>query len=294
MDNKKFCKYCGETIDKELIVCPKCGRQLKLVKEEENKTKVEKKEKDEKNKFYTQPWFMWVMLIFFSPVGIFFMWKFHPEMKKNIKIILSIVFGLLFLFAITNGSSSNTNSSDGRNINVPGSTSRTKVEVIDFSSMKESEILVWCKENNLNCDFKREYSESVAKDNFIKQSVSANEKVYEKSSVTITFSLGKEPTKGQKNALKKAESYSKLMHMSKSRIYEQLTSEYGEGFTAEEAQYAMDNLVADWNKNALEKAKSYQKTMNMSKSRIYEQLTSEYGEGFTAEEAQYAIDHLED
>ena len=84
------------------------------------------------------------------------------------------------------------------------------------------------------------------------------------------------------------------MHMSKSGIYKQLTSEYGEGFTAEEAQYAIDNIVVDWNANALEKAKSYQTTMNMSKSRIYEQLTSEYGEGFTAEEAQYAIDHLDD
>lgn len=32
------------------------------------------------------------------------------------------------------------------------------------------------------------------------------------------------------------------MHMSKARIYDQLTSEYGEKFTAEEAQYAIDNL----------------------------------------------------
>ena len=32
------------------------------------------------------------------------------------------------------------------------------------------------------------------------------------------------------------------MHMSKQKIYDQLTSEYGEKFTAEEAQYAIDNL----------------------------------------------------
>ena len=35
-----------------------------------------------------------------------------------------------------------------------------------------------------------------------------------------------------KNALAKAESYSGLMNMSKQAIYDQLTSEYGEGFTA--------------------------------------------------------------
>lgn len=95
------------------------------------------------------------------------------------------------------------------------------------------------------------------------------------------------------NALKKAETYSSIMHMSKSKIYDQLTSEYGEGFTKEAAQFAMDNLEADWKANALAKAKSYQINMNMSKKRIYDQLTSEYGEKFTKEEAQYAIDNLE-
>ncbi len=96
-----------------------------------------------------------------------------------------------------------------------------------------------------------------------------------------------------KSALKKAESYSDTMHMSKQGIYDQLTSEYGEKFSAEAAQYAIDNLDVDWNQNALKKAEDYQKTMNMSPSAIYDQLISEYGEQFTEEEAQYAIDNLE-
>ena len=95
-----------------------------------------------------------------------------------------------------------------------------------------------------------------------------------------------------KNALKKAKTYSDLMHMSKMGIYEQLTSEYGEKFPEDAAQYAIDNVDADWKANALEKAKMYQETMSMSKSAIYDQLVSEYGEQFTAEEAQYAIDNL--
>lgn len=95
-----------------------------------------------------------------------------------------------------------------------------------------------------------------------------------------------------KNALKKAQVYSDSMHMSKTGIYEQLTSEYGEGFPADAAQYAIDNVSADWNKNALEKAKVYQDSMAMSKSAIYDQLISQYGEQFTASQAQYAIDNL--
>lgn len=101
-----------------------------------------------------------------------------------------------------------------------------------------------------------------------------------------------EVPKEYKNALRKAKTYSDMMHMSKAGIYDQLTSEYGEQFSAEAAQYAIDNLDADWNKNALEKARTYQDSMAMSPDAIYEQLVSEYGEKFTAEEAQYAVDNL--
>lgn len=95
-----------------------------------------------------------------------------------------------------------------------------------------------------------------------------------------------------KNALAKAKSYSDLMHMSKAGIYDQLVSEYGEKFSPEAAQYAIDNLQVDWNANALEKAKSYQETMQMSPEAIRDQLISEYGEKFTPEEADYAIQNL--
>lgn len=92
------------------------------------------------------------------------------------------------------------------------------------------------------------------------------------------------------SALKKAESYSETMHMSKQGIYDQLTSEF-EKFSPEAAQYAVDNLKADYNANALEKAKSYQNEMAMSPDAIKDQLTSEF-EKFTPEEAQYAVDNL--
>ena len=95
-----------------------------------------------------------------------------------------------------------------------------------------------------------------------------------------------------KSALRKAKSYSDIMHMSKAGLYDQLTSEYGENFSAEAAQYAVDNVDADWKQNALKKAESYQELMAMSPSTIYDQLVSEYGEQFTAEEAQYAVDNL--
>lgn len=95
-----------------------------------------------------------------------------------------------------------------------------------------------------------------------------------------------------KSALNKAYAYSEKMAMSKMGLYDQLTSEYGEKFSAEAAQYAIDNVKADWNANALTKARNYQESMSMSPEAIREQLTSEYGEKFTSEEADYAIQNL--
>ncbi|MCB2309040.1 Ltp family lipoprotein [Clostridium estertheticum] len=94
------------------------------------------------------------------------------------------------------------------------------------------------------------------------------------------------------SALAKAETYGDTMNMSKSGIYDQLTSESGEKFSKEAAQYAIDNVKTDWKKNALKKAQTYQKDMSMSPSAVYDQLISASGEKFTAAEAQYAKDNL--
>jgi hypothetical protein len=96
------------------------------------------------------------------------------------------------------------------------------------------------------------------------------------------------------SALTKATEYSNMMHMSKAGVSDQLTSDYGEKFTAAAAQYAIDNVKANWNANALAKAKDYQKRMSMSPAAIRDQLVSSNGEKFTAAEADYAIQHLND
>lgn len=44
------------------------------------------------------------------------------------------------------------------------------------------------------------------------------------------------------NALEKAKEYYYKMSMSKNAVYEQLTSDYGEQFTASQARYAVDHL----------------------------------------------------
>lgn len=203
-----------------------------------------------------------------------------------------IIVIIVILIGTSNSSKNNTNTSTST-----GSYQKdnaVEVMVVDFSTMSRDEVQTWFDTNKINGTITDEYSSNVSKGNFVSQSIATNTVIHQGDKITVTYSLGKEPTTEEKNALKKAESYSKTMHMSKQKIYNQLTSSYGEGFTSEAAQYAIDNLQADYNTNALEKAKTYQSSMHMSKQKIYEQLTSSYGEGFTKEQAQYAIDHLDD
>ena len=95
------------------------------------------------------------------------------------------------------------------------------------------------------------------------------------------------------SALSKATTYANTMNMSKQGVYDQLTSEHGEKFSKEAADYAIENVKVDWNKNALAKAKTYQSDMAMSPDAIRDQLVSSYGEKFTKQEADYAMQNLD-
>lgn len=206
-------------------------------------------------------------------------------------IIAVILIGIAGAGTTSNNDSGNDGNSTAGNSNQQAEVA--KVKVADFSTMADEDIQKWCGENGLTCKIEQEYSDTVAVGGFTRQSIGADTETTKGNVVTIYRSKGPAPTTEQLNALKKAQSYSDNMHMSKARLYKQLTSEYGEKFPADAAQYAVENVSADWNANALETAKSYYNNMSMSKDRVYQQLVSEYGEQFTPEEAQYAIDHLE-
>ncbi|MDE6701367.1 MAG: Ltp family lipoprotein [Acetatifactor sp.] len=104
----------------------------------------------------------------------------------------------------------------------------------------------------------------------------------------ITESAEDNVPKAYKSALNKAISYNETMPMSKAEIYDMLRKD----FTADAAQYAIDNLNVDWKENALFQAQKYDEVLHLSKAGLYDQLRSDYGGRFTAEEAQYAVDNI--
>ncbi|MFB9956006.1 Ltp family lipoprotein [Cellulomonas denverensis] len=97
----------------------------------------------------------------------------------------------------------------------------------------------------------------------------------------------------QQNAYRSAVSYLDFSAFSRAGLIRQLTSEYGEGYPPEDAEFAVARLEAeggvDWNAEAAEAAASYLEYSAFSRQGLLDQLTSEYGEQFTPEQAEYGV-----
>lgn len=90
-----------------------------------------------------------------------------------------------------------------------------------------------------------------------------------------------ELTMGQQQAIQKAKAYLNYSAFSRSGLIEQLKYE---GFSSDDATFAVDNIAVDWNEQAAKKAKAYLDYSSFSRSGLIEQLEFE---GFSHEQAEY-------
>lgn len=93
-------------------------------------------------------------------------------------------------------------------------------------------------------------------------------------------------TLSQKNAVDMAKSYLNYTAFSRSGLIHQLEFE---GFSNEEATYAVNKLNIDWKEQAVKMAKSYLDYTSFSRSGLIHQLEFE---GFSSEEATYAVNQI--
>ncbi len=93
-----------------------------------------------------------------------------------------------------------------------------------------------------------------------------------------------------RNALRAAKKYLDYSGFSQQGLYDQLTSEFGDNYPADAAQYAVDNIGADWDAEAREAAEKYLEYSEFSREELVNQLSSEFGDKFTPEQAQAAVD----
>jgi hypothetical protein len=107
---------------------------------------------------------------------------------------------------------------------------------------------------------------------------------------TPTAPPGPVETPGQSNAHRSAQQYLRLgTGFSRTGLIEQLSSEFGEGFSLEDATYGVDATPTDWRAQACLSAKSYLRISPFSHDGLVEQLSSEFGEGYTPDEAESGV-----
>jgi flagellar capping protein FliD len=88
-------------------------------------------------------------------------------------------------------------------------------------------------------------------------------------------------TPGQENAIGQAENYLNTSSFSRTGLIAQLEFE---GYSSEDATFAVDDLAVDWNEQAAKKAQEYLDTSNFSGPGLIDQLEFE---GFTPEQAAF-------
>ena len=175
MDNKKICGKCNTENDINSKFCIKCGNSL-------NTTVTPKPIK--KNNSLSIAGFICSLVglltcgitsligLILSIIGI-------SSSKKNGEkdpfalagIIISVIPLVILIFLL-----------------VIGVLTSKDIKVADFSTMSKEEAVKWCDNNDVDCYFYEEYSDTVEEGGFIRQSKSAGSKMSSYESIDIYYS----------------------------------------------------------------------------------------------------------
>lgn len=92
-----------------------------------------------------------------------------------------------------------------------------------------------------------------------------------------------EESRSQANAIRSGENYLSFAPFSRDGLIQQLT--VGDGYSTEDATYAVDNIETDYNEQAAKAAENYLDLTGFSRDGLVQQLT--LGDGYTTEQAEF-------
>lgn len=94
-------------------------------------------------------------------------------------------------------------------------------------------------------------------------------------------------TRPQSHAVRSAKEYIAMTGFSRNGLIEQLSSEYGSGYSIEDATAAVDSLDLDYSEQATRTAKTYLKMTGFSCTNLINQLSMEEGDKYTDSQATF-------
>ncbi|MEO3153307.1 Ltp family lipoprotein [Turicibacter sanguinis] len=215
--------------------------------------------------------------------------------SRTSKIVLSVYAGLTTITCLALQGSLNQNnyyseykeqkqiaeqlSGENENLNTTVTDLQNQLSELESANEQLSQI----NENQTETINKYQSQETTdVKEDVEEQKVETEQVVEQQKEETQTVQSSS-PTLAQKNAVKQAENYLRVMAFSRTGLISQL--EY-EGYSTEDATYAVDNIKVDWNEQCAKKAENYLEVMSFSRDGLYSQL--EY-EGFTHEQIEYGL-----
>lgn len=155
------------------------------------------------------------------------------------------------------------------------------VAVPDVTGQSATEALVALTAAGLNPPVLTALADPLAK--VLSTSPAAGTEVEEGTEITLTLEEKPTFTIGQQNAIDSAKGYLSFSGFSRTGLIGQL--EY-EGFSTEDATFAVDNAGADWNAEAAESAQQYLDLSSFSRQGLYDQLAYE---GYLPAEIEFGL-----
>jgi len=107
-----------------------------------------------------------------------------------------------------------------------------------------------------------------------------------------TTSWAENLTIPQKNAVRSAKNYLRMIGFSRNGLIQQLSSDAGDGYKVTDATIAVDSLNIDWDKQAIKSAKKYLNIMGFSCKGLIQQLSSKAGDKYTLSQAKYGAQQV--
>lgn len=96
----------------------------------------------------------------------------------------------------------------------------------------------------------------------------------------------------QYNAVRSAKQYLSMTGFSRKGLIQQLSSDYGEGYSISNATAAVNSLDVDWNEQAVRSARQYLEMTGFSCKGLIDQLSSSSGDGYTVSQATYGAQQV--
>ncbi len=238
-------------------------------------------EAGEKPRWYENGWILAISLLFCFPVGLVLVWT-NGRLSKSIKILLTaVVLMLVAVVGVNDASGGGGDSTDAAGVaGTAQSTTTARRATTSGPPTTERRTTTTARPTTA--------PPTTAPPTTPPPTTAPP------TTAPTTTAPPTEPTLplSQQQAVRSARSYLEFSGFSRQGLIDQLSSEYGDKFSVDDATAAVDSLDVDYNAQAVRSAQSYLEFSSFSCDGLIDQLSSEFGSQFTTDEATFAANEV--